>query len=78
MAGWPRRGRPAAVSVYDETGRLVSQYLRGVTFPVSKQDLLRLARSGNAEPGVQHLIENMAEGSYANANEVFGALGMVH
>jgi Protein of unknown function (DUF2795) len=71
-------GRPAAVSVYDETGRLVSQYLRGVTFPVSKQDLLRLARSGNAEPGVQHLIENMAEGSYANANEVFGALGMVH
>ena len=31
---------PASVSVYDETGQLVSQYLRGVSFPVSKQDLL--------------------------------------
>jgi hypothetical protein len=69
-------GRPASVSVYDETGQLVSQYLRGVSFPVSKQDLVQLARSSNARPGVLQLIERMAEGSYTNASQVLSALGM--
>ena len=71
-------GTPASVSVYDDTGQMVSQYLRGVSFPVNKQDLLRLARSGNAGAGLLHSIETMTEGSYANANEVFRALGMAH
>ena len=70
---------PSSVSVYDDTGRLVSQYLRGVTFPVNKQDLLRLARSRNAGSSLLQSIEHMADGSYANTDEVLKALGsMAH
>ncbi|MBV9727087.1 MAG: DUF2795 domain-containing protein [Gammaproteobacteria bacterium] len=67
---------PTSVSVYDDTDHLVSQYLRGVSFPVNKQDLRRLARSGG--PDLQQSIERMPEGSYHNVNEVLRALGMVH
>ena len=73
------RAEPSSVSVYDDTGRLVSQYLRGVTFPVNKQDLLRLARSRNARSSLLQSIERMADGSYANTDEVLKALGsMAH
>jgi hypothetical protein len=67
-----------SVAVYDDAGHLVTEYLRGVNFPVSKADLLRLARSSNVSQSVVHSIEGMAEGSYANANEVLRALGLVH
>jgi hypothetical protein len=70
------RFEPASVSVYDDTGHLVSQYLRGVTFPLSKQDLLRLARSHNASSNLLHAIENMAERSYSSADEVLRSLGL--
>jgi hypothetical protein len=66
---------PASVSVYDDTGRLVLQYLRGVTFPLNKHDLLGLARSRNAGSSLLQSIERMAEGSYANTDEVLRALG---
>jgi len=68
----------SSVSVYDDTGHRISQYLRGVSFPVDKQDLLRLARSSNAGAGLLHSIEGMADGPYANASEVLKALGMAH
>jgi hypothetical protein len=68
---------PSSVSVYDDAGHLVSQYLRGAAFPVNKQELLRLARSRNAGSNVLRSIESMAEGSYSNADEVFRALGAV-
>jgi hypothetical protein len=66
------------VSVYDETGQLVSQYLRGVSFPVTKQDLLRLARSGSARPQLIRAIEAMPDGSYGSIDEVMEALDMAH
>jgi hypothetical protein len=69
---------PSSVPVYDDAGHRISQYLRGAAFPVDKQDLLRLARSHNAGAGLLHSIEGMAEGRYANANEVLEALGMAH
>jgi hypothetical protein len=71
------RAEPSSVSVYDDADQLVFQYLRGVSFPISKQDLLRLARSGG-RGSVLHSIEGMPEGSYTNANEVLRALGMMH
>jgi hypothetical protein len=71
------RVEPSSVSIYDDADQRVFQYLRGVAFPVSKQDLLRLARSGGRTSMVQS-IEDMPEGSYASANEVLRALGMVH
>jgi hypothetical protein len=73
------RADPASVSVYDETGGLVRQYLRGVTFPLNKQDLLQLARSRNAGSSLLQSIEGMADRSYANTDEVLRALGsMAH
>ena len=75
MWKWYERAEPSSVSVYDDTGRLVSQYLRGVTFPVNKQDLLRLARSRNAASSLLQSIEHMADRSYANTDEVLKALG---
>lgn len=55
------------------------EYLRGVSFPVNDQDLLRLARSSShAGASLLYSIERMAEGSYANANGVLRALGMAH
>jgi len=68
------RYEPASVSVYDDSGHLVSQYLRGVAFPVSKQDLLRLARSHNAKSSLLHSIEGMAERPYNNTDDVLRAL----
>ena len=65
---------PSSISVYEDSGHLVWQYLRDVTFPVNKQDLLRMARSGNSEPSLLQSIEALPEGSYANANEVLRAL----
>lgn len=74
------RVEPSSVSVFDDRDHLVYQYLRGISFPVNKQELLRMARSsGSAGAGLLHSIEDMPEGSYANADEVFRALGsMVH
>jgi hypothetical protein len=73
------RVEPASVSVYDDAGHLVSQYLRGVPFPVTKQDLLRLARSSGARSSLLHSIEAMADGSYRNTDEILRALGsMAH
>jgi hypothetical protein len=71
-------GRPIGVSVYDDADRLVSQYLRGVSFPVNKQDLMRLARSSNAGTGLMHSIEGMTERSYTNANDVLRELNLTH
>lgn len=73
------RAEPSSLSVYDDTGHMVSQYLRGVTFPLNKQDLLRLARSRNAGSSLVQSIERMADGNYANTDEVLRALGsMAH
>jgi hypothetical protein len=73
------RFEPSSVSVYDDRGHLVSQYLRGVPFPVSKQDLLRLARSRNAGSSLLQSIERMADRNYANTDEVLRALdSMAH
>ena len=65
-------------TVYEDTGRLVSQYLRGVSFPTSKQDLLRYARAGNAGSDVIHTIEGLADRSYVSVNDVLAALELVH
>ena len=71
------RVEPSHVSIYDDGDY---QYLRAISFPVNKQELLRLARSrGYGGAGLLHSIEGIPEGNYANADEVFRALGtMAH
>jgi hypothetical protein len=51
------------------------QYLRGVSFPLTKQDQLGLARSSSPRSSLLHTIEAMAEGDYKNTDEVVRALG---
>lgn len=72
------RAEPGSVAVYDDGGRLVPQYLSGIAFPASKQELLRAARSSSAAPGVLRAIEAMPEGYYASIHEVLDALDMAH
>jgi hypothetical protein len=73
--GYAGLAQPASVSVYDDTGHLVAQYLRGVSFPVSKQDLLRFARANHASTAILQKIEGLADRNYGNANEVLAAIG---
>jgi hypothetical protein len=72
------RAQPSSVSVHDENGRLVSQYLRDASFPMTKQDLLRLARAGSARPQLIQAIEAMPDGYYGSIDEVMEALDMAH
>ena len=74
-AGYGGVAEPASLSVYDDGGHLVAQYLRGVAFPVSKQDLLNLARSKGAGPALLRSIESLADRSYASASDVLAAIG---
>jgi hypothetical protein len=70
--------QPFSLSVCDDTGHLVAEYLRGMSFPASKQDLLRFAHARNAGPAVLHTIEGLADRNYASANEALAAMDMVH
>jgi hypothetical protein len=63
---------------YDDADRVIGNYLRGLSFPASKQDLLRYARAGNAGSDVLHTIEGLADRSYASANDVLAAAELVH
>lgn len=71
----PGHADPMSVSIYDDTWRLVSQYLHGASFPMSKQDLLRYARSSHASAPIIQDIERIADRNYANANEVLTSIG---
>jgi hypothetical protein len=69
---------PSYSGVYDDSDRLIANYLRGVSFPASKQDLLRYARASNAGADVLHMIEDLADRSYASASDVLAAMDLVH
>ena len=66
-----------APSTTTRTGSMTS-YLRGVSFPASKQELLRYARASNAGSDVLHMIDGLADHSYASANDVLSAMDVVH
>jgi Protein of unknown function (DUF2795) len=64
--------------VYEDSDRAIGHYLRGVSFPISKQDLLRYARASNAGTDVLHAIDGLADRSYASASDVLSAVDLVH
>jgi hypothetical protein len=64
--------------VYEGSDRLIGDYLRSVSFPASKQDLLRYARASNAGSDVLHAIDGLADRSYASASDVLAAVDLVH
>ncbi|MBV9200956.1 MAG: DUF2795 domain-containing protein [Alphaproteobacteria bacterium] len=65
---------PSTVRVHDEAAATVPAYLRGASFPATKQDLLRLARANNAEPVMLRRVEQLADRSYSSLNDLTSAL----
>jgi hypothetical protein len=65
---------PTAVRVYEEPAGTVPEYLRGASFPATKQDLLRLARTNNSDPITLRRIEQLADRSYGSLNDLMSAL----
>ena len=63
-----------ACGSHDEPATAVPSYLRGVSFPATKQDLLRLARANNDEPGVLRKLEQVADRSYSSLQDLMSAL----
>jgi hypothetical protein len=69
---------PSYSAIYDDSDRVIANYLRGVSFPASKQDLLRYARASNVGSDVLHMIDGVADRSYASVNDVLSAMDLVH
>jgi hypothetical protein len=69
---------PSYSAIYDDSDRLMANYLRGVSFPASKQELLRYARASNVGSDVLNMIDGLADRSYASVNDVLGSLDLVH
>jgi hypothetical protein len=70
--------QPSHSVLYEDSDRLVASYLHGMSFPANKQDLLRYARASNAGANVLHMIEDLADRSYASASDVLAAMDLVH
>jgi Protein of unknown function (DUF2795) len=70
----PVTATPTGVHVHDEIAGRVPAYLRSVSFPATKQDLLRLARASNDEPGVLRRLEQVADRSYNSLQDLMSAL----
>jgi hypothetical protein len=66
---------PASVRVHDETAdRTTPAYLRSVSFPATKQDLLRVTRANSDDPVALRRIEQLPDRSYISLNDLMSAL----
>jgi hypothetical protein len=65
---------PTSVRVYDEPARPVPSYLRDISFPATKQDLLRVVRASNVEPMALRKLEQVADRSYNSLHDLMEAL----
>ena len=69
---------PSYTAVYDHSDRIIGDYLRNLSYPVSKQELLRYARASSLGSDVLHSIEGLADRSYASVNDILSAMDLVH
>jgi len=65
---------PTIVRVHDETGGRVPAYLRSVSFPATKQDLLRVARANDDDAIALRRVEQLPDRSYSSLNDLMSAL----
>ena len=70
----PVTASPTTVRVHDETGGRVPAYLRSVSFPATKQDLLRVARANDDDPIGLRRVEQLPDRSYSSLNDLMSAL----
>jgi Protein of unknown function (DUF2795) len=65
---------PTTVRVREETADRVPAYLRSVSFPATKQDLLRVTRASNDDPIALRRVEQLPDRSYSSLNDLMSAL----
>jgi hypothetical protein len=63
-----------SVRVHDETAARIPGYLRSVSFPATKQDLLRLARANADDTVALRRVEQLPDRSYSSLNDLTTAL----
>jgi len=65
---------PTSVRVYDDSAGQIPAYLRSVSFPATKQDLLRLARANADDPIALRRVEQLADRTYSSLSDLTSAL----
>jgi hypothetical protein len=65
---------PTTVRVHDEAADRIPAYLRSVSFPATKQDLLRAARANNEDAIGLRRVEQLPDRSYSSLNDLMSAL----
>lgn len=70
----PAATAPTTVRVHDETIDRIPAYLRSVSFPATKQDLLRLARANADDPIALRRVEQLADRTYSSLSDLTSAL----
>jgi Protein of unknown function (DUF2795) len=76
FAGQHPRPVQERVIIHGDAGQRIVQHLQGMTFPVSKRDLLGIAKARNFEPGLASTIEHIPDRQYYDVNDVLRALGL--
>jgi Protein of unknown function (DUF2795) len=61
-------------TVADTSPRVVPAYVRNITFPATKQELLRAARAVPDEPLALHRLERVPDRSYSSLDDLMSAL----
>ena len=70
----PVTAAPTTVRVHDETTDRIPAYLRTVSFPATKQELLRVARANSDDPIALRRVEQLPDRSYSSLNDLTPAL----
>jgi len=74
MAGTEKSGKSAVESGIRDPGKtspiVVEKFLKGVSFPASKRDLIQQARNNNAPDTVMQLLNKIADGKYNGTTDV--------
>jgi len=65
---------PASVRVHDDTAARIPAYLRSVSFPATKQDLLRLARANSDDSMSLRRVEQLPDRSFSSVSDLTSAL----
>jgi Protein of unknown function (DUF2795) len=76
FAGQHPRPAQERVIIHGDAGQRIVQHLQGLTFPVSKRDLLGVAKARNFEPGLASAVEHMPDRQYYDVNDVLTSLGL--
>lgn len=75
-AGQHPRAVQERVIIHGDAQQRIVQHLQGLTFPMSKRDLLGVTKAWDLEPKLASSFEHMADRQYHNINDVLTALGM--